>query len=85
VALLLNLRDQIGDSALRLLPSSGIATIRQIAGALEMQPEALAGLWRQLPIDDLQIAGMLSLTRQQIVNLRKSARDRLVRRMGVRR
>ncbi len=85
VALLLNLRDHIGDSALRLLPSSGIATIRQIAAALEIKAEALAALWRELPIDDLRIAEMLSLTRQQIANLRKSARDRLIRRMGVRR
>ncbi len=85
VALLLNLRDQIGDPALRLLPSLGIASIRQIAMALEMEPEALAGLWRDLPVDDLKISELLSLTRQQIANLRKSARDRLIRRMGVRR
>jgi hypothetical protein len=82
VALLLNLRDHLGDSALRFLPAMGIATIRQIAAALEMEPETLAGLWRQLPIDDQQLASLLSLTRQQIANLRKSARDRLVRRMG---
>jgi hypothetical protein len=82
VALLLNLRDHLGDSALRFLPAMGIASIRQISVALEMPPEALAALWRQLPIDDLQVAGLLSLTRQQVVNLRKSARDRLLRRMG---
>jgi hypothetical protein len=82
MALLLNLRDHLGDSALRFLPATGIASIRQLAVTLEMQPEALAALWRQLPIDDLHIAGLLSLTRQQVVNLRKSARDRLLRRMG---
>jgi hypothetical protein len=82
MALLLNLRDHLGDSALRFLPAMGIASIRQIAVALEMPPESLAALWRQLPIDDLHIAGLLSLTRQQVVNLRKSARDRLLRRMG---
>jgi hypothetical protein len=82
MALLLNLRDHLGDSALRFLPAMGIASIRQISVALEMPPESLAALWRQLPIDDLQIAGLLSLTRQQVVNLRKSARDRLLRRMG---
>jgi hypothetical protein len=84
VALLLNLRDQVGDSALRLLPALGIASIRQIAGVLEMPPEGLAELWRRLPVDDMQLGEMLSLTRQQVANLRKSARDRLVRRMGVR-
>jgi hypothetical protein len=82
MALLLNLRDHLGDSALRFLPAMGIASIRQISVALEMPPETLAALWRQLPIDDLQVAGLLSLTRQQVVNLRKSARDRLLRRMG---
>lgn len=84
VALLLNLRDHIGDSALRFLPAIGIASIRQIASTLEMPAEALAAMWKQLPADDRQIAEILSLTRQQIVNLRKSARDRLIRRMGVR-
>jgi hypothetical protein len=82
MALLLNLRDHIGDSALRFLPAMGIASIRQISVALEMPPESLAALWRELPIDDLHISGLLSLTRQQVVNLRKSARDRLLRRMG---
>jgi hypothetical protein len=83
VALLLNLRDHIGDSALRFLPATGIASIRQIAAAIGMPPEALAAIWRQLPLNDRQVAETLSLTRQQIVNLRKSARDRLIRRMGV--
>jgi hypothetical protein len=79
----LNLRDHIGDSALRFLPAMGIASIRQIAAAIGMPPEALAAIWRQLPLNDRQVAETLSLTRQQIVNLRKSARDRLIRRMGV--
>lgn len=81
VALLLNLRDHIGDSALRLIPAMGIASIRQIAAVLEMPAEELAQLWRRLPIDDQQLAEMLALTRQQIANLRKSARERLIRRM----
>jgi len=81
-ALLLNLRDHNGDSALHLFPSMGIATIRQIAAALEMPAPELAEAWRELPVSDLEIAAKLSLTRQQIVNLRKSARERLIRRTG---
>jgi hypothetical protein len=80
MALLLNLRDHLGDSALRFLPAMGIASIRQISVALGIQPQSLAALWRELPIDDMRIAGLLSLTRQQVVNLRKSAWARLLRR-----
>lgn len=85
VALLLNLRDHNGDSALQLFPSMGIASLRQIAATLEMPANDMAEIWRRLPVSDLEIASMLSLTRQQIVNLRKSARERLVRRMESRR
>jgi hypothetical protein len=34
-----------------------------------------------LPLDDATIAGLLGLTRQQVINLRKSARERLARRL----
>ena len=81
-ALLLNLRADEGDSALVLLPMAGIATIRQIAVQLEMAAEELAAMWNRLPIDDLSIASEMRLTRQQVINLRKSARERLSRRMA---
>jgi hypothetical protein len=81
-ALLLNLRDDAGGSALLFLPASGIASIRQIAAVLELRPEELAGMWGRLPLNDLEIAERLRLTRQQIINLRNSARQRLGRRMG---
>ena len=81
-ALLLNLRADEGDSALALVPLAGIASIRQIAGMLEMAAEELAALWNRLPIDDIAIAAQLGLTRQQVINLRKSARERLARRMA---
>lgn len=81
-ALLLNLRDDTGDCPITLFPVAGIATIRQIAAALEMPAEEFAELWNRLPIDDMTIAGRLGLTRQQVINLRKSARQRLVRRLG---
>ncbi|MDQ2944407.1 MAG: hypothetical protein M3Y27_00405, partial [Acidobacteriota bacterium] len=82
LALLLNLRDQHGGPALALLPVIGIASIRDIAARLEMPAGQLAALWNQLPIDDLRVAQMLNVSRQQVINLRKAARERLGRRMG---
>jgi DNA-directed RNA polymerase specialized sigma24 family protein len=80
-ALLLNLRETDGRGCLALFPATGVATLRQIAGALEISAERLAELWPQLPLDDATIAGLLDLTRQQVINLRKSARERLARRL----
>jgi hypothetical protein len=81
-ALLLNLRCGAESSAVALLPLTGVATIRDVAEVLGMLPEEFAGIWNQLPLDDLAIAARLGITRQQVINLRKSARERLTRRMG---
>jgi hypothetical protein len=80
-ALLLNLREADGRGCLALFPATGVATLRQIAETLEISAERLAELWLQLPLDDATIAGLLDLTRQQVINLRKSARERLARRL----
>lgn len=80
-AILLNLRDPQGNPALALLPVTATATIRQISDALEIPLEKLAGLWSQLPLEDSTIAGLLGATRQQVINLRKCARERLARHM----
>jgi hypothetical protein len=80
-ALLLSLKEEHGRSLLALLPLMGIASMRQIAEALEITAAQLAELWQQLPLDDARIAARLQLTRQQVINLRKSARARLARRM----
>jgi len=80
-ALLLNLKEEQGRGCIALLPLMGIATMTQIADVLEMPRAQLAELWHQLPLDDASIAARLQLTRQQVINLRKSARERLVRRM----
>lgn len=80
-ALLLNLRDSDGQSVLPLLPSSGAASFEEIAGALKIGVQELANLWNQLPLEDAIIAQRLEITRQQVINLRKSARERLARRM----
>ena len=81
-ALLLNLRDPHGDSMTRLLPITGVAGLAEIASTLELTPGQLAELWRELPVEDLRIADRLGLTRQQVINLRKSARERLTRRLA---
>lgn len=81
-ALLLNLRTDDGDSIARALALLGIAGVRRLAAGLQMPVSELLALWNELPLPDLRIAAMLGLTRQQIINLRKSARERLARRMG---
>ena len=49
--------------------------------ALALAAEQFAELYNRLPLDDATIAQRLGITRQQVINLRKAARDRLVRRM----
>jgi RNA polymerase sigma factor (sigma-70 family) len=80
-ALLLNLKDASGFGCITLFPAIGIATIRQIAAALEFPAQRLAELWNELPIEDARIAELLGLTRQQVINARKSGRERLARRL----
>lgn len=79
-ALLLNLRDA-HEGVTWLLPLAGVASVRQIAEAVAVPAEQFAALWNQLPLDDATIAELLGVTRQQVINLRKSARARLARRM----
>lgn len=77
LSLLLNLRDERGDAALTLLPGVGVANLSQIAHALDMPLEELQRLWNGLPLDDLRIAERLGLNRQRVIDLRRSARERL--------
>jgi hypothetical protein len=79
-ALLLNLRAPDSVNALALLVFVGVATIDEIADAIGIAPERLAEIWNDLPLDDLTIAAMLGLERQQVIDLRRSARARLTRR-----
>ena len=81
VALLLGLRDENGSAITSLLILLRIATFDELAAAVELSPEELAAIWDQLPLPDMVIAERLGLTRQQVINLRKSARDRLGRRL----
>lgn len=80
-ALLLNLRDAEGRGVIALFPLQGIATVRQLADTLALPPERFAELWHDLPLEDNAIAELLGLTRQQVISLRKVARERLARRM----
>jgi RNA polymerase sigma factor (sigma-70 family) len=80
IALLLNLRDE-QEGVLALLPLMGLATVRQLAETLAIPAEQFARLWNELPLEDALIAEHLGVTRQQVINLRKSARARLARRM----
>lgn len=80
-ALLLNLRDAEGRGVIALFPLQGIATIRQLADTLSLSAETFAEIWHDLPLEDNAIAELLGLTRQQVISLRKVARERLARRM----
>lgn len=79
-ALLLNLRDEQGRGVVDLWMIVGIATPTEVAAVLSMTTEEFAALWSELPLDDNRIAAHLGVTRQQVINLRKSARERLARR-----
>jgi RNA polymerase sigma factor (sigma-70 family) len=80
-ALMLGLRDKNGSSMTVLLADIRIASLQHIAEVLAMLPESLASLWKELPLDDLEIAKLLSITRDQVIHQRQSARRRLARRM----
>jgi hypothetical protein len=80
-ALLLNLRDSDGGNAIALFALLGIASLEEVAAAIELPLAHLAALWPKLPLDDLTIAALLGITRQQVINLRLAARQRLARRL----
>ena len=80
-ALLLNLKDPSGFGCITLFPATGIASVRQLAAALDISPDKFAEVWNDLPLEDTKIAELLGLTRQQVINARKSGRERLARRL----
>lgn len=80
--LLLNLRDFDGSNALALFVLLDIAAFDELAAAIGLSAESLAAVWSNLPMDDLRIGEMFSLRRQQVINLRQAARQRLGRRVG---
>jgi hypothetical protein len=82
LALLLNFKDARGQDLVSLLPYTRTATIEQIAKAIDFPLVEFLRLWNKLPLDDATIAELLGATRQQVINLRKCARERLERRMS---
>lgn len=80
--LLLNLRDSIDRELLTLLPALKIASLREIAATLEISPDNLGRVWNCLPLNDQQIATHMGLERRQVINLRRTARERLIRRVS---
>ena len=80
-ALLLNLKDPSGFGCITLFPATGVASVRQLAATLDISPEKFAEVWNELPLEDAKIAELLGLTRQQVINARKSGRERLARRL----
>ena len=80
-ALLLNLKDANGRGCIALFPAAGIATLRELAETVGVSAEEFTKLWNELPLEDIRIAERFQLTRQQVINLRKSARERLKRRL----
>lgn len=81
VALLCNLKNPQGVNVITLFPATRVATFEQIAEALEIPQREFEALWSKLPLEDLSLAQYLGITRQQVINLRRNARDRLLRRM----
>jgi DNA-directed RNA polymerase specialized sigma24 family protein len=79
-ALLLNLRDGAGRGMIGLLPLIGLATQAEIAGVLDVPVARLEEIWDELPVEDEWIARELGVTRRQVINFRKCARERLWRR-----
>lgn len=77
-AVLLNLRDD----AITLFLTNGAASLREIAATLELPVEDFAALWSELPLPDNVVAARLGCTRQQVINLRMSARKRLAHRLA---
>ena len=77
IALLLNLPD----NGLPLFIITGVATLPELARELEWTEIRLAEAWTELPYDDARIGALLGVSSQQVINLRKSARARLQRRM----
>jgi hypothetical protein len=70
---------------LRLLIAEGVVSARELALAVEVRESELEPLIGRLPMMDMTIAESLQVTRQQVINLRSAARDRLARRMARRR
>jgi DNA-directed RNA polymerase specialized sigma24 family protein len=82
-AYLLNFKETQGHADITTFLFTRTVGPEDLAAALEMSLTELAELWRDLPLSDAQIAERLGATRQQVISLRKCARERLRRRLGI--
>lgn len=80
-ALLLNMGSADG-TTMCLLVELGIVSFAALAGALEVTESELAALWNRVPLPDLEVAERFGLVRQQVINLRRTAREKLSRRFA---
>ena len=62
--------------------TNGAASLRETAATLELPVGDFAALWNELPLPDDVVAARLGYTRQQVTNLRMSARKRLAHRLA---
>ena len=81
-ALLYNLRDSQGREMLLMFFNARIASLKQIADAMNLTVEECVEILPRLPFDDRTIAEKMNLTEKQVGNLRKAARDNLRRRLA---
>lgn len=82
IALLYNLRDERGREMLVMFFNFKIATLREIAQAMNLSVEECAEILPQMPMEDKTIAERMNLTAKQVANLRKVARENLRRRLA---
>lgn len=75
-ALLLNMKDSNGGD-IGVLDWFGVATVQQIAEAIEIPAADFAEMWKELPINDKRIAQLCGLSVQDVINRRSSARKTL--------
>ena len=75
--LLLGMKDAAGNSPLDLFVTARIATLRQMAQTLELDWDAFAALWKELPLEDKRIAALLGISPENVRFQRNAARNRL--------
>jgi DNA-directed RNA polymerase specialized sigma24 family protein len=79
-ALMLNLKGADGGD-IQLVDYLKLASREEIARCVEIPENQFEKLWPELPLDDNKIAQMSGATRQQVINWRSAARERLKREM----
>lgn len=80
--LLLNCKfRQNPEDGLEALTNTAGVTILQISEALEIPYEQFLAMWNDLPLEDKRIAELLNMKRQDVINVRDYARQKLSHQM----